>query len=166
MELDIPGREVERIDRAYLFSHLDSRGGSTLVVHKNLSRALATYAASFALDDEQARFDIAEEDYVARYAIIVCDRPLARDQDDGAELLEAYRDDGGYSWGVVQARWFERSRGRWSKWEDTVFALLWEGEVPTLPASAGPPREELRVDPRDVGEDAWGLGLIWGTGTR
>jgi len=165
-DVRIPGREVERIDRAYLFSHHDSRGGSTLMVCKNLSRALATHAASFALADEQMRYEIAEEDYVARYTVVVCDRPLARDQDDGFELLEGYGDNGSYSWGVVQARWFDSERDRWSEWEDTGFAVLWEGDVPAVAAGAGPLGGERRIDSRDVGEDAWGLGLIWGPETR
>jgi hypothetical protein len=154
-------REVGRIERAYLFGHYDSRGGSTLVVAKNLSRALVSYAASFGYGDEVLEHDAAEEDYVARYVVIVCDRPLSS-ADDGAELLADYRDDGGgYRLGVLQSRWRDASRRRWSKWKDTSCAILWADKVPTVTGRAGPFRDELRIDRRDVGEDAWGLGLLW-----
>ena len=155
-DVRVLAREVGRIDRTYLFSHFDSRGGSSLVVVPTLARALAAYAEHFGIDDEQLAADIAEEDYVARYTVIVCDRPLST-VNDGAELLTSYReDDGGYSFGVVQARWHDGSRGRWSKWEDTAFAVLWTGAAPTVTGQAGPLREELRIEPRDVGEDALG----------
>lgn len=154
-------RELGRIERAYLFSHYDSRGGSTLVVAKNLSRALAAYAASFGYGDEVLAHDAAEEDYVARYIVIICDRALSP-ADDGAELLADYRDDGtGYRWGVVRFRGRDASRGRWSRWKDTGYAVLWAGEAPTITRPAGPRCDELRIDRRDVGEDAWGLGLLW-----
>ena len=63
------------------------------------SRALVAYAATFGFgDDDQLASDLAEEDYVARYAVVVCDRPPTA-ADDGAELLADYRDDGGgYRW--------------------------------------------------------------------
>lgn len=157
----IPEREVGRIGRAYLFSHFDSRGGSTLVVARNLSRALVAYTASIGFGDEDLEHDAAEQDYVARYAVIVCDRALSPD-DDGAELLADYRDDGGgYRFGVVQSRWRDVSRRRWSRWRDTAYAVLWSGRRPTIFGQAGPLPEELRLDRRNVGEDAWGLGLIW-----
>ena len=157
----VEAREVGRIERAYLFSHYDSRGGSTLVVAKNLSRALVAYAASFGYGDEVLEHDAAEEGYVGRYMVLVCDRALSP-ADDGAELLADYRDDGGgYRWGVVRSRWRDASRGRWSRRRDTACAILWAGKVPTVTGCAGPSRDELRIDRRDVGEDAWGLGLLW-----
>lgn len=160
-DVQTPEREVTRISRAYLFGHFDSRGGSTLVVARNLSRALVAYAASFGYGDEELEHDAAEEDYVARYTVVVCDRALSV-ADDGAELLANYRDDdGGYRFGVVQSRWRGGSRGRWSRWRDTAYAVLWSGRLPTIVGAAGPLQEEFRLDRRDVGEDAWGLGLIW-----
>lgn len=159
-DVSVPGREVGRIGRAYLFSHYDSRGGSSLVVVPTLARALVAYAEHLGLDDGQAVADAAEEDYVARYAIIVCDRPLSP-TDDGAVLLVGYRESDGYSWGVTEARWYDQTRGRWSRWEDTAYAVLWVGDAPTVIGQAGPLREELRLEPRDVGEDAWGLALFW-----
>lgn len=152
------GREVGRVERAYLFSHFDSRGGSSLVVVPTLARALAAYAEHLGLD-EQAAADIAEEDYVGRYAVIVCDKPLSAA--DGAELLAGYRTDGGYSWGVVQARWHDQARRRWSRWQDTAYAVLWVGDAPAVEGQDDPLREELRLDVRAPGEDAWGLILFW-----
>lgn len=158
--VQLPEREVGRIGRAYLFGHYDSRGGSTLVVERNLSRALVAYAKSFGYGDEELEHDAAEEDYVARYTIIVCDRALST-ADDGAELLADYRDDGGgYRWGVLQSRWHDASR-RHSRWRDTSYAILWSGRTPTIVGQVGPLQEELRLDRRHVGEDAWGLGLLW-----
>ena len=156
----VPEREVGRIERAYLFSHYDSRGGSTLVLGKNLSRALVAYAASFGYGDEALEHDVAEEDYVARYAVMVCDRPLTA-ADDGAELLADYRDDGaGYRWGVVQSRWRDASH-RPSRWRDTSYAILWSGGTPRATGQTRLLQEELRVDRRNIGEDGWGLGLLW-----
>lgn len=163
-DVRVPGREVGRIERAHLFSHYDSRGGSMLVVVPTLAHALTAYADHLGLDDGQAAADAAEEDYVGRFAVVVCDRSLSP-ADDGAELLDDYRDDGGgYSWGVIQARWYDVARGRWSRWEDAAYAVLWIGEAPTLAGQAGPLREELRIERRNVGEDAWGLGLFWPDG--
>lgn len=158
--VQMPEREVARITRAYLFGHYDSRGGSTLVVAKNLSRALVAYALSFGYGDEELEHDAAEQDYVARYTVIVCDRAFST-ADDGAELLADYRDDGtGYRFGVVQSRWRD-SRGRRSRWRDTAYAVLWSGMPPAIVGQTGPLQEELRLDRRNLGEDAWGLGLIW-----
>ncbi len=160
-EVRVHGREVGRIERAYVFGHYDSRGGSTLVVARNLSRALVAYAASFGYGDDVLEHDAAEEDHVARYTVVVCDRALST-ADDGAELLADYRDDGGgYRFGVVQSRWRDVSRGRWSRWRDTTYAVLWSGRPPTIAGPAGPLQEEFRLDRRSIGEDAWGLGLIW-----
>jgi hypothetical protein len=158
-DVRIEGREVGRIGRAYLFSHHDSRGGSVLVVAPTLARALAAYAEHLGLDEQMAAH-CAEEDYITRFTVVVCDQPLSP-ADDGAELLAGYREDGGYSWGVVQARWYDGARGRWTEWHNTAFALLWSGGAPAVMGQAGPLREELRLDVRDVGEDACGLILLW-----
>lgn len=159
--VSIEGREVGRIGRAYLFSRCGSSGGSALVVVPTLARALAAYAEHLGIEDGQAAADAAEEDYVSRYAVVVCDKPLSA-AGDGAELLAAYRDDGaGYSFGVVQARWYDGAGGRWTEWQDTAFAVLWTGDAPTVTGQAGPLQEELRLDVRDVGENAWGLTLFW-----
>lgn len=159
-DMRVPDREVGRIQRAYLFGHYDSRGGALLVVQPSLALALTAYAKHLELDDRTAA-DVAEEDYVARYTVIVCDRALSA-TDDGQELLADYRDDGGgYSFGVVQARWHDDARRRWRKWEDSAYAVLWVGSAPTVAGQAGPLREELRIEARDVGEDAWGIALFW-----
>lgn len=160
-DVQLPEREVARISRAYLFGHYDSRGGSTLVVARNLSPGLVAYAASFGYGDEELEHDAAEQDYVGRFTVLVCDRALST-ADDGAELLADYRDDGGgYRWGVVQSRWRDASRGRRSRWRDTTYAVLWSGRPPAIVVPAGPLQEEFRLDRRNLGEDAWGLGLIW-----
>lgn len=161
-DVRIEGREVGRIGRAYLFSHYDSRGGSSLVVIPTLARALTSYADQRGLD-EQTAADLAEEDYVARYAVIVCDRPISL-ADDGTELLSEYCNGGGYSFGVIQARWYDDARRHWSTWEDTAYAVLWTGALPTVAGQARPLPEELRIDVRDVGEDGWGLALFWPDG--
>lgn len=116
-DVPVDAREVGRIERAYLFSHFDSRGGSAFVVVPTLARALVAYADHVGLG-EQATADAAEEDYVGRFAVVVCDKPLSA-ADDGAELLAGYRE-GGYSFGVIQARWYDGARGRWTEWQDTA----------------------------------------------
>ena len=84
-DVRVDGREVGRIDRAYLFCGHGSHGGSSLGVVPTLARALPAYSRPSAL-------------------------------------------------GCV---------------------------APTLTGHAGLLREQLRIDVGDVGEDAWGLALLW-----
>lgn len=178
-------RERERVEKVYLFAHYESRGGASLVVARNHLDAVSTYLTAFDAEglrvyvsegegEDAARaavdnlVDAAQDDFVARYELRVCDAPLPEGDD---ELLEEYRDDGGYRFGVVERRYFradlsarasKTTHGRWSKWSDSTVAVLWQGaRIPTVTlAGRGLLEEELRLLRRDVGEDAYGLVLV------
>lgn len=177
-------REVEGIAKLYLFGHYDSRGGATAVIARNHVDAVKAYLAAFDPDglrayvqeregEDAARkavddlVDAAQDDFLARYELRVCDVALP---DAADELLEEYRDSDGYRFGVVQRRYSRsesgapasKTKGRWSKWTDTDVAVLWQGpRQPSLSVSSrGLLDEQVRLQRRDVGEDAYGLVLV------
>lgn len=177
-------REVERVAKVYLFGHYDSRGGATAVIARNHVDAVNAYLAAFDPEglrayvheregEDAARkavddlVDAAQDDFLARYELRVCDAALP-DADD--ELLEEYRDSDGYRFGVVQRRYFRadlgapasKTKGRWSKWMDTDVAVLWRGarEPAVRLQSRDLLEEQVRLQQREVGEDAYGLVLV------
>lgn len=182
-------REVERIEKFFLFAHYDSRGGATGIVARNHLETLRAYADVF--DPEGLRryvaeregaeageraydnaIDAAADDFIHRYELRVADKPLpAKD----AELLLEY-EGAGYCFGVVQTRYWRvayddeghvvEGKGIWSKWTDTDVAVVWKGKKPGVTVADTVLNEQARIDKRDVGEDAFGLVLQRVTGPR
>ena len=126
-------RVVQRIPRAYVFGHYDSRGGSTLIPAKTFHQALCKYAETFgrdengddpgqkdffrtcegmegqALEDRYQQwkadsFQELEDEKLFTCEVFVCDEPFPQEP---AELDDGYcceRGDG-WNYGILQSRY-------------------------------------------------------------
>ena len=110
--------EVQYIHQAFLYSHFDSRGGSTIIVAPHILKAHEVYNQAFGGD--QTSLNIITDDYRGAYSLVVLGEKLTLDTDDSTELLAEY--DGRYQIGVLQSRW--QSEGEWQPWEDAPTLIL------------------------------------------
>lgn len=170
-------QEVQYITDAHLFSHFDSRGGSTLLIgHHNTADAIRAYENAVGADPEWNMGYQDLKEGLGKVSIIVCGTPLPEE----GELLNDYLGDGGYVAGILQSR-YRYGNNTWSKWADSDVLVLFAPEEPDpeeeemfnedgtkleMPAFMTKPHDdhgmntEYRVLTAELGEDAFGLCLI------
>jgi hypothetical protein len=154
----LKARTVTTLEKAYLFGHYDSRGGSMLILARHHIDALRVYGEVFCVEEFKdepkvynTQIDNLQEDFIARYRVIFCDAPCPTEP---AELLEDYTEDGkGWKFGVVRNKF----RGEWS---ESGTAVFWRGEKPDAPESQWNFHEESDIEEQEIGEDAFGCHLL------
>lgn len=156
------GREKQKIRRAFLFGHYDSRGGATLLLASWIGEAVQKYAKAFGMfdadppkdaEEERERLEtmqsLFEEDFETVVEVTVCDGTLG---DQERDLDQDYGEDG-FRYGRVQRRPKASKSG---KWENTQSLVMWKGPKPSLVV-----KEDgyfaYRLEREKLGEDAFGL---------